>query len=116
MDINSRISALKGVGEKTEKLFDKLHVYTIKDLLSLYPRSYEVYEPPVAIREAEEGKTVAISGVVFGRVQTGGSRNMQITTIYVKDITGTMKVIWFRMPFLKNTLSKAELLYYGGGL
>lgn len=114
MDINSRISALKGVGEKTEKLFEKLYVYTIKDLLSLYPRSYEVYEPPVAIREAEEGKTVAISGVIFGRVQTGGSRNMQITTIYVKDITGTMKVIWFRMPFLKNTLSKGGTIILRG--
>ena len=29
---------------------------------------------------------------------------MQITTAYVKDLTGTLKVIWFRMPFLRNTL------------
>ena len=72
MDINSRISALKGVGEKTEKLFAKLGVHTIQELLSFYPRSYEVYEKPVPIKEAEEGKTVTISGVIFGRVVTGG--------------------------------------------
>ena len=29
---------------------------------------------------------------------------MQVTTAYVKDITGTLKVVWFRMPFLRNTL------------
>lgn len=106
MDINSRISALKGVGEKTEKLFAKLGVHTIQELLSFYPRSYEVYEKPVPIKEAEEGKTVTISGVIFGRVMTGGSRSLQITTLHVKDLTGMMKVVWFRMPFLKSTLSK----------
>lgn len=31
---------------------------------------------------------------------------MQITTAYVKDLTGTLKVIWFRMPFLRNTLKQ----------
>ena len=76
MKTGTGISSLKGVGEKTEKLFSKIGVRTVGDLLSLYPRGYELYEPPVAIAEAEEGRTVTISGAIYGRVQTGGSRNM----------------------------------------
>lgn len=39
---------------------------------------------------------------------------MQITTLYVKDITGTLKVIWFRMPFLKSTLARGGVITLRG--
>ena len=35
-----------------------------------------------------------------------GNQRLQITTLYLKDLTGMLKVIWFRMPFLRNTLGK----------
>ena len=37
---------LKGVGEKTEKLFQKIGVFDTEDLLRYYPRNYEEYEEP----------------------------------------------------------------------
>ena len=33
------IRELKGIGEKTEKLFSKLDVRTVEDLLAYYPRT-----------------------------------------------------------------------------
>lgn len=114
MDGNSKINVLKGIGDKTEKLFEKVGVYTVRDLLTFYPRDYEVYDRPIAIQEAEEGQTVTVSGMIFGKVQVGGNRNMQITTIYVKDLTGTLKVVWFRMPFLRNMLSKGGAITLRG--
>lgn len=100
-----KIHEIKGVGEKTEKLFAKLGIYTVSDLLRYYPRNYDVYEEAVPIAEVEDGRTVTVTGMIFGRVQVGGSRNLQVTTIHVKDLTGTIKAVWFRMPFLKNTLA-----------
>lgn len=114
MNENSKISTLKGIGEKTQALFEKAGVRTIGDLLRYYPRGYDVYDDPVLVGEAEEGKTVTVTGAVFGRVQLGGSRNMQVTTLYVKDLTGTLKVIWFRMPFLKNTLARGGIITLRG--
>ena len=61
MNEQSRISELKGIGEKTEKLFQKMGVYTIGDLLRYYPRGYDVYEEPVSVGELEEGKVQADS-------------------------------------------------------
>ena len=40
MRINEPIDSLKGIGPKTAVLFEKLKVYTIEDLLKLYPRNY----------------------------------------------------------------------------
>lgn len=114
MNEQSRISELKGIGEKTERLFQKLNIYTIGDLLRYYPRDYEIYEPPVLISEAVEGKTVTINGMIYGKVQVSNLKNMQVTTIYVKDVSGTMRVVWFRMPFLRNTLQKGGVITLRG--
>lgn len=114
MNETARISTLKGIGEKTEKIFQKAGIYTIGDLIRYFPRGYDVYEEPVPISELEEGKTMTVTGSIYGRIQVGGSPKMQITTVYLKDISGTLKVIWFRMPFLRNTLAKAGAITLRG--
>lgn len=110
----TKISELKGIGEKTEKLFGRIGIATVGDLIRYYPRGYDVYDEPVPISEASEGRVVTVTGAIFGRVQVSGSRNMQVTTVYVKDITGTLKVIWFRMPFLRNTLGRGGVITLRG--
>lgn len=101
----SSISELKGIGEKTSRLFGKLGITTVGDLIRYYPRGYDVYEDPVPIGSLEEGKVQTVTGVIYGRVQVSGSRKLQVTSMTVKDLTGTLKVIWFRMPFLRNTFA-----------
>ena len=106
MNEKSSIGKLKGIGEKTEALFLRIGVNTIEDLIRYYPRGYDIFEDPVPISQLEEGKTAAVTGAVFGRIQVSGNQRLQITTLYLKDLTCTLKVIWFRMPFLRNTLGK----------
>ena len=108
------IKEIKGIGEKIQKLFEKVGVSTVGDLIRYYPRGYDVYEDAVSVSEVEEGRTQTITGTVYGRIQVSGSRSMQVTTLYVKDLTGTIKVIWFRMPFLRNTLAKAGVITLRG--
>lgn len=114
MKNRSDIGNLKGVGEKTESLFHRIGIYTIEDLIRYYPRNFEIYEDPVPVCEAEEGKVNTISGSVFGRIAVSGKRSLQITSLNLKDLTGTIKVIWFRMPFLRNTLGKGGMLILRG--
>ena len=102
------IKEIKGVGEKTQKLFEKIGIYTVGDLIRYYPRGYGVYEEATPIFEVEEGHIQTVSGAVFGKVQVSGTRNMQVITAHIKDLTGTIQVIWFRMPFLRNTLKSGQ--------
>ena len=99
------IREIKGIGEKTEKLFEKLNIYTAGDLLRYYPRGYDVYEESVPVSEVEEGKICTVTGAIFGRVQVAGNRRLPVTTLHVRDLTGTLKAVWFRMPFLRNTFA-----------
>lgn len=104
MNDQLRVGRLKGIGEKTEKLFHKMNIDTVADLLLYFPREYAVYEEPISIAEAEEGKTVTIQGAIYGKVQVSAGRSVPVTTAHVKDMTGTLRAVWFRMPYLRNTL------------
>ena len=84
------------------------------DLVRYYPRGYDVYEEPIPVSELEEGRTQTVSGAIYGRVQVAGTAKMQVTTLYLKDLTGTLKVIWFRMPFLRSTFAKGGSLTLRG--
>lgn len=114
MKSSSDIGSLKGIGDKTKSLFHRLGVYQIENLIRYYPRGFEIYEDPVPISEVEEGKINTIAGSVFGRISVSGNRSIQITALNLKDLTGTIKVLWFRMPFLRNTLSKGGMLILRG--
>lgn len=114
MNENTKIRELKGIGEKTEKLFQKAGITTIGDLLRYYPRGYDVYEEAVPICDALEGRTVTVTGAIYGKIRVGGAPGMQITTLFVKDLTGTLKVIWFRMPFLRSMLSRGGVITLRG--
>lgn len=105
---------IKGIGDKTQKLFEKIGVFTVGDLIRYYPRGYDVYEEAVPIGEIEEGQIVTVTGAIFGKVQVSGTKTMQITTMHVKDVTGTLRIIWFRMPFLRNTFAKGGVVTLRG--
>ncbi len=114
MDKKNSIASLKGIGEKTEALFHKVGVYRIGDLIRYYPRGFEMFDDPIPISEAEEGRVCTVAGSVFGRISVSAGRRRQVTALNLKDLTGTMKVIWFNMPFLRNTLGKGGVLILRG--
>ena len=73
--MSTSLRTLKGVGEKTEKLFAKIGVTDMESLLSYYPRNYDAYEEPVEIRSLEEGAVVAISVAVITGVCESGAES-----------------------------------------
>ena len=114
MNEQSKIHELKGIGEKTEKLFHKLNLYTVGDLVHYYPRSYEIYEKATPISELSDGMIATVTGTIYGKVQQSNAKNLQITSIHVKDLTGVIKATWFRMPFLRNTLGRGGVVTLRG--
>ena len=114
MNEHSPVREIKGIGEKTEKLFQKMGVYIAGDLLRYYPRTYDIYEAPVPVSELEEGTVAAVEGCVFGSVQVSPNRKLQTVSALIRDLTGTLKVLWFRMPFLRNTLRSGSRIIVRG--
>lgn len=65
MDINTNLTAIKGIGEKTAGLFSKLHIGTVGQLLEHYPRDYERMEPAVTVSALSPGESLCGKGVSY---------------------------------------------------
>lgn len=108
------IESLKGVGAKTGSLFRKLGITTVEELLHYYPRAYDAYEEPVPLNRLREGQISAVCGILARPAAVSRVRNLQIITAAVKDGSGTLKLVWFNMPYLCGTLKTGERLVFRG--
>ena len=85
------VNSLKGIGEKTGKLFEKLGVVTIDDLLAYYPRAYDAYEPPVSIGQLKEQTIMAVESALVRGADLVRLGHMQIVSVQLKDLTGSLR-------------------------
>lgn len=108
------LRTLKGVGEKTEKLFWKVGIYDTDDLLHYYPRNYDEYETPVDIAELKEGTVQAVSAAVCSGVYVNSVRGRQIISVNIADQSGKFPVVWFNLPYLKKILRKGSWFVFRG--
>lgn len=114
MELENQITVIKGIGEKTQKNFAKLDIFTVRDLLEHYPRGYDVYNIWRPINTIKEGEIAAIEASVFRIPQIKKVKNLQIVTCQVKDNSGMIVLRWFNMPFLRNTLKLGTSFIFRG--
>lgn len=110
------IRTLKGVGEKTAALFEKLHVYTAEELVSYYPRDYEQFSVPVPLDQAPVEEVTAVEGRLAGNVATRHVRGLSLTTFDVSCEGGSLHMTYFNMPYLKNSLKRGQPYIFRGCL
>lgn len=113
--LNSQpIHSLKGIGEKTGKLFEKLGIFTIDDLLTYYPRAYDAYEAPVPIGQLKEQTVMAVESVLVKSADLLRLNHMQIVSVQLRDLTGSLQVTWFNMPYMWANLKSGETYVFRG--
>ena len=98
------IETLKGIGEKTAKLFEKVGIRTVDDLLHYYPKGYDTYGEPKAIGELSEDETSAVEGFLKSGATGVHINGLSIVQATISDMTGKLRLVWYHMPYLKNTL------------
>ena len=108
------LRTLKGVGEKTEKLFQKIGISDTESLLRYYPRNYDEYETPADIADLKEGTVKAVSAAVCSGVYVNPVRGKQVVSITACDSTGRISITWFNASYLKNTLKKGSVFVFRG--
>ncbi len=114
MEQNTPIIELKGVGEKTQKLFQKLGIETVRDLLASCPRDYEIFREPVRINRLTPGEICSVCAAVAGIPNEKKVRKLSILNVNVSDGTGTLQLTFFNMSFLKKALKQGAFYVFRG--
>lgn len=98
-EIKTPVSAITGVGPKLTKLFAKLNIFTIGDLLSFYPRDYEDRTKRVFLKDYDKFSRVHTAAIVIDH-QWFGYGNMKTLKLIINDGTAKAELICFNRGFL----------------
>lgn len=104
MELNDSIRNIKGIGGKSEKLFNKLGIYTVEELLCFYPREYDVFGRIEPVSSLAEGKMVIIEAVLQSFPKVSISGNLKLVRAVFRDAGGSITAVWFNMPFMAKML------------
>ena len=114
MRADSSIKEIKGVGDKTSALFQKIKIETVGDALLYYPRTYIQFPEAKHVSEMFEGELCAVLGKITQPPVVKRVRSMQITVASVSGPGKRLELVWFRLPYIKNSLHVGEsYIFYG---
>ncbi len=119
--LSQNIRYIKGVGEKRAELFEKLGVFSVGTLVSLYPRNYESWEDPVSVADAVLGEVNCVKArIVKEPTEQKIRKNMTVYKCIATDGLCDLYITFFNNRFVKNALKEGqEFLFLGkvtGGL
>ncbi len=105
VDLQKDVKYIKGVGPSRVLLLNKLGIFTLNDLITYYPRTYEDRSRPKYICECEEGEEVLIEAIACNKMTSVRLKGKTMQRLIVRDETGSATLTWFNQPYLRDKFS-----------
>lgn len=118
--IDKNIRYVKGIGPKKEKLFNKIGIFTVSDLLRYFPRNYQDRRFITPITQINPNDTFLIKGIVKrknlrqtkpGFVKRGKNTILEIA---ISDDTGFCYCVWFNQGYLADKIKVDDQIFAFG--
>ena len=109
MNLDDSVRTIKGIGEKTALHFEKLGIKTVMDLLTHYPKGYDLYEKPAPVNIGSFGNTVSVYAKLLSKPVLMKKNSKIIINASFTDIKGNrFGCTWFNMPYLCNSMRTGD--------
>ncbi len=115
LDLKQSVQYIKGVGPNRSALLNKLGIFTLEDLITYFPRTYQDRDKPKKIADIVDGEenlieAIALSDVIENKIR----KNMSIYKLIVGDETGRCVITWFNQSYVKKLFRQgAKYKFYG---
>lgn len=111
--IGTPVETLPGVGPSKAKLFAKLNIFTISDLLQTFPKSYEDRTHRIPLKSFNEVSKIHTICKVMSH-EWFGYGNMKTLKIHITDGNTSASLIAFNRPFLQKSLPEGAIISVTG--
>ena len=114
-DLNTEIRYLKGIGEKKAQALNKLGVFSLRDLVSFFPRKYEDRSTVKPIALTLEGESVCVEAMVADTPRlTRIRRGLDLVKLRAVDDSAALDITFFNQPYAKDNLHRGETYVFFG--
>ena len=113
MDIyNTSIEVIKSVGETRKKILNGIGIYTLYDLITYFPRTYEDRTKLSKLIESRHGETILFKAKVISNTNIKRVRkNLTIYSVNVCDDTESVNITWFNNKYMNLEYGKNYIFY-----
>jgi len=111
---DASIRELKGVGPKMAELFAGKEIFTVGDLLRFYPSGYDCFEEETEAARAEAGAFCTLRLKITGPASTFRKGSRTITHVDAADRSGRVRLTFFNMPYVRQTLGTGGPFVFRG--
>jgi ATP-dependent DNA helicase RecG len=112
--LDTTLDQISGVGKVTAQSFRRLGVRTVRDLLYHFPHRYDDYTSQKKIADLQIGAVETVVATVSDlrtfSMRSGG----QALEVLVGDESGSLKVVFFRQPWLAKQLQIGAKIVLSG--
>ena len=114
-ELKTDIRYIKGIGEQRAKSLAKLDIFTLRDLISYFPRAYDDRRAARKIGELQDGETACVEAMIataptVQRIRKG----MEIVKTRVVDESGALDIVFFNQVYMRDNLRVGETYTFFG--
>ncbi len=114
INLDTEIRFLKGIGPKKAKVFEKIGIKKVEDLLYFKPKKYVDRRIIKKIRDLKPGE----EEIVYGKVYTKGIRKIsphkELFIVIIKDETGWMELVFVNTPYFMKSFKIGDEVIASG--
>ena len=108
------LSKLRGIGPARLEQLKKAGIETIYDLLMVLPAGYHDTTVITPIQDLIPGEFCCVKGRLKAAPKTAHFRGITRVTASLKDVTGSIPLIWFNQPWVANQLNENDVIMLSG--
>lgn len=117
MQLSDPVTVLRGVGNSKAAQLNLLDIYTLKDLIYYYPKSYEDRTQMATLCQLQPGEPKCFLATVTDTPRTSYVRKgLTYTKCSIADSTVKLHVTWFNQPWMSQNLVRGQEYYFYGAL
>ena len=114
---DSLVNDIPGVGATRQKQLNKLGIYTVKDLIYLFPRAYENRGDVKLLKSANYEAQGSFILTIASEVKSATLKNrLTISKFRAFDESGSCEVVFFNSPFVKDVFHTGCVFRFYGKL
>lgn len=114
MRLDTSVQKLKGVGPRAAEALAKKEIFTVGDLLRFYPAEYDFFTEPETVDQASAGSFCTLRLTVVGNGSTFRRGARVISHFEGADGTGKVRLTFFNMPYVRQTLAAGAAFVFRG--
>ena len=102
IDLKKDVKYVKGVGPNRVQLLNRLGIFTLEDLITYYPRTYEDRSKPKSLLECVDGEEALIEVIAISKMIESKFAKKTMQRLMIRDSSSSAEAVWFNQTYLKS--------------